>query len=585
VGRATRTQWVADFETTTRADDCRVWGWGLARIDTAETAWDVEMGQDIEGFLERCAKMPAIIWFHNLRFDGMFIMYYLMTAGYSHSTERYPGRGQFGTFISNDGAFYTISVCWPNGRRTEFRDSAKKFPNMGVKAVAKTFNLDVQKGEIDYHTPRPVGHELTREEKAYLANDVLIVAKALRNQFAEGMTKLTVGSDALHEYKTIIGTRLFDKMFPVLPETMDAEIRAAYRGGFTYADERFRGKITGPGIVYDVNSLYPSVMYHKLLPYGEPVFYNGLPKVTKEYPLFIVSITFTAKLKKDHIPCIQVKGSSRFTATEYQSVIAEPVTLTCSSVDLALWEDHYDLDILSYNGGWSFHGVQGVFNEFIEKWSKIKAESAGGLRFLAKLMLNNLYGKYATNPNVTQKIPVLDDGVVKLVMGEPETKDPIYTAMGVFITAYARDITIRAGQDNYPHFAYADTDSLHLLIAEDPEGLEVDPNKLGAWKREYYFESALFVRAKTYTEKLFEAGKTEWNAKGHTAGECARQDGASHAACFHVTHIAGLPTRVGDTMTFDDFTGGRKFTGKLVPLRVPGGVVLQDVGFTMPDIT
>lgn len=456
---------------------------------------------------------------------------------------------------------------------------------MGVKAVAKTFKLDVQKGDINYHTPRPVGHVLTREEKEYIANDVLIVAKALRHQFAEGMTKLTVGSDALHEYKTLVGSKLFDKMFPVLPETMDAEIRAAYRGGFTYADERFRGKITGPGIVYDVNSLYPAVMYSKLLPYGEPVFHNGLPRATKEYPLFIVSITFTAKLKKDHIPCIQVKGSSRFTATEYQTSIPEPVTLTCSSVDLALWEDHYDMDILSYNGGWSFHGVQGVFNEFIEKWSKIKAESEGGLRFLAKLMLNNLYGKYATNPNVTQKIPVLDDGVVKLVMGDPETKDPIYTAMGVFITAYARDITIRAGQDNYPTFAYADTDSLHLLITEDPEGLEVDPNKLGAWKREYRFESALFVRAKTYTEKLFAPGKTDWNAKDHTSDECARQDGASHAACYHVTHIAGLPTRVGDTMTFDDFTGGRKFTGKLVPLRVPGGVVLQDVGFTMPDIT
>jgi hypothetical protein len=364
---------------------------------------------------------------------------------------------------------------------------------------------------------------------------------------------------------------------------MDTEIRAAYRGGFTYVAERFQNRLTGQGIVYDVNSLYPSVMYDRMLPYGEPVFHRGLPPVTTEYPLFIVSITFTAKLKKDHIPCIQVKGSSRFTETEYQKVIKDPVTLTCSSVDLALWEEHYDMDILSYNGGWAFHGVTGVFCEFIDKWNAIKMVSTGGMRLIAKLMLNNLYGKFATNPNHTAKIPVLDTDTdtVKLVMGEPEKGNPVYTAMGVFITAYARDMTIRAAQAQYDVFAYADTDSLHLLIDDDPEGLEVHPHNLGAWKREYKFDQALFVRAKTYSERITE---TDYRAlkTAHDADDCTN---TSHEACYHVTHIAGLPTRISEQLTFDDFVGGRKFTGKLQPHRVPGGVVLQDVGFTMPDMS
>ena len=231
--------------------------------------------------------------------------------------------------------------------------------------------------------------------------------------------------------------------------------------------------------------------------------------------------------------------------------------MSCTNVDLALWKEHYDLDILAYNGGWLFHGVTGLFTEYIDKWMEVKANNDGGLRALAKLMLNSLYGKFATNPNVTPKIPVFDDenNVVKLVTGAEETRDPVYTAMGVFITAYARDVTIRAAQEHYDVFAYADTDSLHLLIDEDPEGLDVDPNKLGAWKREYAFESALFVRAKAYIEKLF--------------------DGT------HVTHVAGLPDRIADQLTIDDFVGGLRFTGKLQPKRVPGGIVLVDVGFTM----
>lgn len=579
MGRQKRSVWVADFETTTDENDCRVWGWGLVNVERAESPWDVEMGCTIDEFLERIAEMPSVMYFHNLRFDGMFIMYYLLTHGFRWVKER-PVKGCFTSLISNMGQFYTITVTWMNGHTTEFRDSAKKFPNMSVSAIAKTYGFAEQKGEIDYHAHRPVGHELTQGERGYIANDVLIVAKAIKQQFSEGMTKLTVGADALHEFKSITGPKIFERMFPVLPETMDTEIRAAYRGGFTYADERFRGKLTRSGIVYDVNSLYPSVMYDRLLPHGMPVFHHGLPEATKEYPLFIVSVTFTATLKPGHIPCIQIKGVNRFAETEYQTVISEPVTLACSNIDLALWQDHYDMNILSYNGGWSFHGVTGLFKDYIDKWMKIKATSDGGLRLLAKLMLNSLYGKYATNPDVTGKYPMLDaDGAVRLVLGPKETRDPVYTAMGVFITAYARDLTIRTAQEHYDVFAYADTDSLHLLLDTDPAGLDVHPDKLGAWKREYAFETGLFVRAKTYTEKLFTPGIKE--KQWHEPDECTAEN---HAACFHVTHIAGLPTSIADRLTFDDFVGGRRFSGKLTPKRVPGGVVLQDVGFTMPNM-
>jgi hypothetical protein len=474
------------------------------------------------------------------------------------------------------GAFYSITVAWKNGTRTEFRDSLKKLP-YSVSAIAKAFKQPEAKGTLDYKAYRPVGHIPTAEERAYIAADVLIVARALKSQFNQGMTKLTVGSDALAEFKTVIGQRLYDKMFPVLPEIMDAEIRAALRGGFTYADPRFQGKITGKGVTFDVNSLYPSVMYDRLLPYGEPEYAPGLPVATKEYPLFIVSVTFTAKLKPGHIPCIQVKGSSHFLATEYQTVIKDPVTLSCTNVDLALWEEHYDLEILSYNGGWLFHGISGLFKDYIDKWMDVKINNEGALKALAKLMLNSLFGKFGTNPNVTPKIPVFDDeaNAVKLVIGDDDTKDPIYTAMSVFITAYARSVTIRAAQQHYDVFAYADTDSLHLLIQdqENPPTLDVDKDRLGAWKREYGFDRALFIRAKQYLEDLGDYSHCEEHKED--------PDHEHSPACRHIVHIAGLPEKIASQLTIEDVIGGTRLEGKLVPKRVPGGIVLEDTTFTV----
>lgn len=158
------------------------------------------------------------------------------------------------------------------------------------------------------------------------------------------------------------------------------------------------------------------------------------------------------------------------------------------------------------------------------------------------------------------------DGVVRLITGPPETRNPVYTPVGVFITAYARDVTIRAAQQHYGVFAYADTDSLHLMVDDDPPTLDVDPKRLGAWKREMCWSDGLFVRAKCYTE----------------LPEDVRPCGAvCPIRVAHVTHVAGLPDTVASQLDFDSFTNGAKFSGKLLPERVPGGIVLTDVGYTL----
>lgn len=548
-----RSTWVSDFETTTDPDDCRVWAWAVCNVDDHD---DVEIGNSIDGFISWCSSRNSVVYFHNLAFDGSFILDYILRDGFVHVDGK-PRSGDFTTLISDTGKFYSITVRWYNGNLTEFRDSIKKLP-MSVSNVAKAFDLEETKGEIDYHATRPVGHKLTDEEKDYIIADVQIIAKALAIQLNQGMKKLTVGSDSLHQFKTMMGKREFSRLFPLLPLDADAEIRSAYRGGWTYADERTRGRVVGRGRAYDVNSLYPHVMRSALLPYGEPVYVRGVPEPTRDRPLYVASVTLTAKLKKNHVPCIQIKKSPFFVGTEYQKNISEPTTVFCTNVDLDLWSDHYDLDILSYNGAWMFHGATGMFDDYVDTWSQIKENETGGLRAIAKLHLNSLYGKFATNPHVVPKVPILEDDRVKLVNGPEDERSPVYTPMGVFITAYARDKTIRAAQEHYDSFLYADTDSLHLLCEENPTTLDIDPKRLGAWKHEYTFKHALFARAKAYTVQL--------------------EDDS------YVTHIAGLPDTVAKQVRFDDYLSGKTFRGKLQPKRVPGGIVLEDVGFTLQKL-
>jgi len=542
--------YMADFETTTDPDDCRVWGFAICRIDDPE---NVQYGNNLTDFCELVSELEEpVIYFHNLKFDGHFIVDWLFQENYLHTTKRDPPNGHFTSLISQFGKWYQIIIKWKNGKKCELRDSSKKIP-LSVSAMAKAFKLDEIKGEINYHAKRELGHILTANEMDYMANDVTIPARSLSLQLNAGATKLTIGADSLTEYKNIMGPA-FKKLFPVLEPHVDSDIRSAYRGGWCMLKPGVERKAMGAGHVFDVNSLYPHVMYSSVLPYGQPEQFKGPPD---RNDLWVASITFTARIKENHLPCIQLKKSWHFAATEYVPVIEEPETVSITSVDYELWMQHYDIDIHAWNGGYYFTSATGLFEKYIDKWSKVKAESEGGMREIAKLHLNSLYGKFATSPDVTGKIPYYENRMVKLAMGTEETRDSVYTAMGAFITSYARKITISAAQAHYDVFAYADTDSLHLVTSEPVENmsLDIDQTRMGAWKHEYSFTSALYLRPKAYSEHKCN-GKWE-------------------------TRIAGLPRHITKNLTSQDLVPGRVFHGKLTPKSVRGGVVLVDTEYTL----
>lgn len=90
-------------------------------------------------------------------------------------------------------------------------------------------------------------------------------------------------------------------------------------------------------------------MYYEKLPFGEPVFYEGKYKEDKVYDLYIQVIHAQFKLKPNKIPTIQIKNSVSFMANEYLTDSGmEIATLTLTSVDLKLFLEQYDCDVLEY---------------------------------------------------------------------------------------------------------------------------------------------------------------------------------------------------------------------------------------------
>jgi len=573
-------RYTADFETATwLSDETYVWAYAICEIDNTN---NIIIGNNIDDFIKWCCDTHnPIVYFHNLKFDGEFIIHYLLKHDFVHIKDKKERADKtFTTLISDMGLFYQIEVYFKVGNKkiskVTFIDSLKIIP-FSVNDIAKTFNLPISKLELDYDKPRERGYILNKDEEAYISHDVKIVAMALKVLFDSGLEKMTIGSNALNNFKDIIGSNKFNHYFKELDKRLDNDLRDSYKGGFTYLNPIYKNKNVGVGITLDVNSLYPSVMYDKPMPFDYPIFYEGKYVEDKVYNLYIQKITCSFKIKKNKIPTIQIKHRM-FKDNEYLLSSENPlgediVSLTLTSVDLKLFFEQYEVSDLTYVCGWKFKSIRGLFTKYIDYWTDIKIKSTieknFGMRTLAKLMLNSLYGKFATSLKARSKLPYLEGDIVKYSMGDEEDKKGLYIPIGAFITAYARDKTIRTSQAITDYslskygvdmYIYSDTDSISTLlpIEEVKKFCDIDHTKLGYWDHENTFTRAKFIRQKTYLKEI---------------------DNEIHITC------AGMPKSCYSYVEWNTFKEGFTCGGKLRFSHVKGGVKLVPTDFTIKKDT
>lgn len=606
--------YTADFEATT-CEPSSVWAWALCEIDNPN---NIITGEKIEDFFEACKKLKnPKIYFHNLKFDDSYILDYLLRNKWTwHKEKKECIENDFTTLISDDGKFYSTDIYFKKSAKKSVKISivdSLKILNMPVKAVAKAFDLPIKKGEIDYNRHN-IPCEVTIEEWEYLRNDVQIMAMALKIMIKNGFDKMTIGACALADYKIDMG-KDFERYFPTLDLETDSKIRMSYKGGYTFANPENQGKDIGKGIVFDVNSLYPSVMFSRPLPYGKPLEFDGKYKPCKDYPLYVQNLRCMFELKPNHIPTIQLKNNPFFMSTVYLESsknkltgVDEYVELCLTCVDLELFLKHYTVKNIQWLGGYMFKQSKELFRAWVKKWSDRKehADKTGnkGQRTICKLMMNNLYGKFSTNPYVASKYPYYDEEnkIVKYKDIEYELCDengnpiydengkikttnktirtPLYIPVGTFVTAWARYTTITASQKIHEtsiketgksRYLYSDTDSIHLSGFEYPTCIDIDSRALGKWKHESTFERARFLQAKRYIEDeilIDDNGNLMKNSYGDYITE------------LKIT-CAGMPDKCYKYVTWENFQTGAKYQGKLNPKTVQGGIILIPIEFSL----
>lgn len=568
----------------------RVWVWGVMSIE--DKLEKMTYGKSIQSFVNHIEKNKGTYYFHNLKFDGWFIVDYLLKNGWTHDTKRL--ERTFRCNISDQRQWFEIEIIYKRyGRKlvkTVIRDSLKKLP-FSVAKIGTDFDVGVEKiawSQQDYTTYRPLGHQPTAGELEYLEHDLLVMKRALAIQFEQGLDRMTVSGDALSHFKDSIGGKKpFDYKFPQLTIAEDNDIRQTYRGGFCFITPKARGKEFEKGIVFDVNSLYPSVMYDRILPVGDPVFFEGKYDRDMTHPLYIQKFVCEYELKDNYLPTIQTKNSSRSLADYSTSSEGEPEILTLTSVDLKLFFEHYNVTSVEYINGYKFQAESGIFKKYIDKWTYMKNNFSGAPKAIAKLMLNGLYGKFGTNPEQIPRIPELNEekGTVILGKGDADFGDTVYIPMASFITAYAREVTIRTGQKVYNRLLYCDTDSIHLTGHDIPDEIKdiVSKDKLGEWKLEYRFDRAKFLRPKRYMEQISAVGyqfiKTPKDSPtpkiDKTRLKLNRYNGLMVIKC------GGLNDRLKNDLTWQEFNIGYETNERLTPLVVSGGVALIPGNFKM----
>jgi len=615
---------VGDFETTVYDGQTSTEVWASALVPLYSE--DVVILHSIDETYKYLLglKQSVIVYYHNLKFDGQFWLSFLISKLHFKQACTTSDDGKqvmwnditkmpinsFRYMISDFGQFYSITIRTRCGT-IELRDSLKLLP-FSVKKIGDSFGTKHKKLDMEYKGYRYAGCEITEEEQKYIANDVLVVKEALEIMYDEGHKKLTIGSCCLAEYQKIFGIDEYKALLPDLYEQkIDKEtfgsdsageyIRKSYRGGWCYVVPEKTNQVKYNGTTADVNSLYPSMMSSESgnrYPMGHATFWKG--NYIDEHALYPINYYFVRiktrfYIKPNHLPFVQIKNSLLYKSTEslkssdvfdkltgkyydhyywFGELRDTRVTMTMTMTDFELFKEHYDLVDFEILDGCYFGSEVGIFDGYIDKYKKIKMESKGAKRELAKLFLNNLYGKMATSKNSSFKVAVEnEDGSIGFDTIYENNKKAGYIAIGSAITSYARNFTIRSAQQNYDHFIYADTDSIHCdCPPNEITGIKVHPKNFCCWKLESCWDKAIFVRQKTYIEHI------------------THEDEQPIDNPYYNVKCAGMSQKCKDVFIKDmldgnkdltDFKIGLKINGKLLPKLITGGVTLAETTYEM----
>lgn len=596
--------YTADFETSTpkwydkeyqkehynidvpdnEQEEARVWAYDICNRELKHIT-----GTDIFDFFQTLNKLrhKSLIAFHNLAFDGSYILSWLLENGFEHvedSDNIIPFT--FSTCISEMGQHYAYQINFAN--KSIYIMDSMKYIATSIRSMAIMYDLPILKGDCDYNRYRFKGEPVSDEDAAYIRNDTEIAMRSIMIKRGQGQNRFTQAGNAKAEFKATFSKADYDYYFPQLDIHTDEKLRKAYFGGFTYLNSKYACKELYGLCSFDYNSMYPSQMLFKDMPYGEPETGTGefhpFTIGNNFYNVCIQNLTCRFTLKEGKTPMIPRKKFFQGVMDNYlKNSGINRIELTLSTPDLILFFDNYDVWDITYNWWYGFmsrhgrfiedmtgmtkeeviheSGVGSLYHDYFEKWRYIKETTTGSVRTNAKLMQNALYGAEACNPLRYNAIPFMDeDGILKYKIKKSADGQPMYLPAAIFTTAWSRYELIKRINQYGDMFVYCDTDSLYLLTREPPKDLPLHDTLYGFFKWEHKIEKARFLGAKRYI--YYGTKPTEDNYQWEIS-------------------CCGASEPIKAQMNWDNFKPNQEFAGKLTMKTVKGGKILIDTTYKL----
>lgn len=601
--------YVADFETCDAWEDDgitypdqRVWLAGVMDLEKEHMVYFNNLDDFMEEVLSRKDNCNREYAFHNLKFDGSYIIPWLLNNGWTSTTDR-PEKGQFSALIDERNAWYSITIQVTSKRRVLLWDSLKLFPS-ALEYLPDQYGTPTRKikeNEDFYERRREEGHEPTKEELAYLWNDLKVLSETLREHInIYGLRfKKTQASQSFYNFEKHFPA--WKLRFPPLEVEEDKDIRSAYWGGVSHVNAKHQGKDCYNVAAYDINSSYPYQLAEKQLPYGPAIQEWGEGKAPDMSKFWVAEALVEFKLKPGKTPCIPTKGVTEgrpITNDKWLSDSEGIVRLIFCRVDYMTIFDSYDFEVVRWV--WSVHWAwkrQKEIKKFIihnndikvkyKRLAKTEKDPELSRQHMikskrAKIDNNGFYGKFGEEIEKRGKTPHKEGRNVVYRVDRFDTQSKgkrKFLPMAIAVTAWGRKQLIEMANLLGDHFIYCDTDSVHyfkeggdqVIERAKREGIiKVDSTELGAWDHEGDFPFGRYLRAKCYMEGDPRTGKFEVTLAGLPADKGT-----------------GQGSKVRSCITFDNFHVGHVIpggNGKLRTVRTPTGSKLVPTDFEIKEV-
>lgn len=294
--------------------------------------------------------------------------------------------------------------------------------------------------------------------------------------------------------------KVMDEWFPVKWQDednlikLDIYLKMFYSGGLTHLNNDYKGIILKDDLVcdgFDINSSYPYSLLTTQIPYGNPGFGD-------DWKLYEI-VAQTNLVNEFGLPFIPRMTGEAYV---YDKIIEKGTKIRICSTEYENFKKYYkgkykEKVVLS------FQSKKGefFFGDYVNHYAsmKIKAdeEKNEGLKIVAKLFLNALYGKFGSKNLISSKIynpieEILEDEEILF-------NAKFYLPVAIATTASSRMLLVNAVGNNYKHFVYTDTDSIFCISKfSHLFNIQLHKTELGKWKMEWHKAEAIFRRAKQY---------------------------------------------------------------------------------------